>query len=690
MPSKFVTLQGGLDLATPPIKVDAGSLSSSLNFFESVKGGYTSVAGYERYDGQAAPSEALYYVIEITNWDQRDTPTPFVVGDTFTVDTATYKIVAFYESASGSEMSVVCDTPTGTPPSDLEENPLAYLTDSLIVSAEVGAALDETTRALYEVSVREKARTLIQPLTGVNTVRGVAQINDDVLGWRDAVGTENLVAYKATTTGWQAVNYSQIVAVVANTAPAVDDLCNNGDYVVTGVYEYLPTNAAKQMLTIGKVDSTASDLSVSDTLTRDSDSATIGDVLEVISYTFNGGGKIRAVGFNFYGGSTTKRLYFADGINCAAVYFPEYNCISPIATNYRLIDDVVTHVEAHNSRLFMATSGGTFITSVVGEPTTIDGLSGSQEIGLGDEITGFSINNTETLTIFTRNTTQVLQGTNPTDWKLTPISYNSGAIPDCVARVDDVFAVDDRGINQISRTDKLGGFDAATITDDVQSLFISLRPDATCATSFRKLNQMRFFFGNQFLFVSRVPFSVGGQQAIRYGTMLGAYPMTVVCVSSEENLAGHERVFVGADNGYIYQLDKGTSFDGDSINHFIGLHANHLKSPSLKKRFRYVDFEIASANAVSMTVSYELAKGKQVLEPRYITTEGAASVWDVALWNEALYDGLAGQFKRVSLVGSAPSINFAINHTSATDRPFTISGYTLTYTQRGLRGFTNG
>ena len=690
MPSKFVTLQGGLDLATPPIKVDAGSLSSSLNFFESVKGGYTSVAGYERFDGQPAPSEALYYLIEVTQWDLRDTPTPFVIGDTFTVDAATYVIVNFYESEDGTAMSIVCDTPTGTPPSDLDENPLAYLTDALIVSAEVGGALDEATRSIYEIDVREKARSFILPVTGENEVRGVAQINDEVIGWRDEISTGNLVAHKATPTGWEAVSYAQIVAADATNAAALGELCNGGDYVIVGVYEYLPVDLAKVMLTVSKANPAAADLIVTDVLTRDSDSAVIGGVLEVISYTFNGGGKIRSYPFNFYGGTSTKRLYFADGVNCAAVYWPDYNTISPIATDYRLIDDVVTHVVAHNSRLFMATGGGTFITSVVGEPTTIDGLSGSQEVGLGDEITGFSINNTETLTIFTRNTTQVLQGTNPADWKLSPISYNSGAIADCISRVDDTFAVDDRGINQISRTDKLGGFDAATITDDIQPLFIALRPFATCATYFRSLNQMRFYFGTQFLFVSRVPFSVGGQQAIRYGITEGAYPASVLCASSEENLAGNERVFVGAADGFIYQLDKGTSFDGGVIDHFIGLHSNHLKSPAMKKRFRYVDFEIASTNAVDMSVLYELAKGKQTLEPRLVTTEGSDSNFDSANWNESFYDGLVSQFKRIPLVGSSTNIDFSVQHASSTDRPFTISGYTLTYTQRGLRGFTNG
>ena len=687
MPSKFVTLQGGLDLATPPLAVSPGALAYSLNFFESVKGGYTAVAGIERFDGQPSPSEAQYHLITITQWDLKASATPIVVGATLTVGSATYVIVSFYESEDGLTCEVVCDSPIGTPPSDLEDNPLDFDTGSLIVSAELAGALDEADDNIYKKDVSDKARALVQPLAGTGSVRGVAQIDGEVLAWRDAPITGDLKAYKNSSTGWTEINYAQIVAV-DNTNPAViGDLCNGGDYIITGVFDYLPIDVAKQMLTIGKVTGSESDLIVTSTLTRDADALTIGNVLEVIPYTFNGGGKVRSIKHNFYGGSSTKRLYFCDGVNCAAEYWPAYSVISPIATDYRLLEDTPTHLIAHNARLFMSTGGGTFITSVVGEPKVIDGLSGSQEIGLGDEITGFFSNNTETLTIYTRDTTQVLQGTSPDTWKLSTISSNSGAIADCIAQVDDIFALDDRGINQLSRTEKLGGFDAATITDDIQSLFIELRPFSTCATYFRALNQMRFFFGTRFLFVSRIPFSVGGQQAIRYGIMEGQYPTDIQCVSSAEDLTGKERVFGGSTDGYVYQLDKGTSFDGEGIEHILKLHSNHLKSPSIKKRFRHADFEIAASNVLDLTFYYELEKGKQSLEPRTLTVNGALAGYDRGIWNESIYDGYSLEYKRVSLVGSSTNIDFSIHHNSATDRPFTISGYTMTFTSRGIRGY---
>src|SRR5262245_51684268 len=49
-------MQGGLDLATPPIALPAGRVISSSNYEPDI-GGYTSMGGYERFDGHPRPSD---------------------------------------------------------------------------------------------------------------------------------------------------------------------------------------------------------------------------------------------------------------------------------------------------------------------------------------------------------------------------------------------------------------------------------------------------------------------------------------------------------------------------------------------------------------------------------------------------------------------------------------------------------
>ncbi len=61
-----VPLGGGLDLATPALRIKPGRLIGVKNYEPVVTGGYARMQGYEAFDGQPAPSEATY---DILNFD---------------------------------------------------------------------------------------------------------------------------------------------------------------------------------------------------------------------------------------------------------------------------------------------------------------------------------------------------------------------------------------------------------------------------------------------------------------------------------------------------------------------------------------------------------------------------------------------------------------------------------------------
>ena len=57
MTNKYVALEGGLDLVTPALEAKGGKCVTALNVYESVRGGYKAMQGYEVFDGQPAPSD---------------------------------------------------------------------------------------------------------------------------------------------------------------------------------------------------------------------------------------------------------------------------------------------------------------------------------------------------------------------------------------------------------------------------------------------------------------------------------------------------------------------------------------------------------------------------------------------------------------------------------------------------------
>jgi len=64
--TQYFPFNGGLDLVTPPIERFNGSLRFGVNVEIGVRGGYATAAGYERYDGQFKPSNAVYSILTVT------------------------------------------------------------------------------------------------------------------------------------------------------------------------------------------------------------------------------------------------------------------------------------------------------------------------------------------------------------------------------------------------------------------------------------------------------------------------------------------------------------------------------------------------------------------------------------------------------------------------------------------------
>lgn len=59
----WIGFKGGLDVTTPAMSKAPGSVISAQNFEQDVNGGYNTIQGYERFDGQARPSDAQYAML---------------------------------------------------------------------------------------------------------------------------------------------------------------------------------------------------------------------------------------------------------------------------------------------------------------------------------------------------------------------------------------------------------------------------------------------------------------------------------------------------------------------------------------------------------------------------------------------------------------------------------------------------
>ena len=394
---------------------------------------------------------------------------------------------------------------------------------------------------------------------------------------------------------------------------------------------------------------------------------------------------ISYINHNFYGGKDTYRMYIGDGINPAQEYDPVLKTIKIAADS-----GPVGFVVAFNERLIMSSTGGTFLASVAGDPLNLDGTLNAVEIGVGDEITGFAVTASESLAIYTLRTTWGLTGSGPTveaagqgAWKLQMISQNAGAKPHCIAQTDDVFASDNRGIGVLSRTQKLGGFSSSTITDEIQPLFKDISVNATCATTIRSSNHMRFYYGNTGIVASQVEFNANGNTGIRYGITETYYPDKVLCVSTEEDTRGKELSFFGSDNGFVYQIDKGRSFDGEDIEVNITLQFNHFKSPSVNKRFMGFSLETILNEPTSFDIDYTLNDGTRSFEYRTANFDEGTSAFGSSEFGTALFGARPLSRAKVSLKGTGYNLQLSFSRNSSTSSQSVLTGYTIRFTERG-------
>jgi hypothetical protein len=186
--------------------------------------------------------------------------------------------------------------------------------------------------------------------------------------------------------------------------------------------------------------------------------------------------------------------------------------------------------------------------------------------------------------------------------------------------------------------------------------------------------------------LSRVPyFTSSGNEAIRMGITEGTYDVSVDCIHTGETDSGAERVVFGSDDGFVYEADVGTSFAGGPITSSLTLHRNNLGSPEMRKRFRNINVECVAGSYFDLRMYYAMNDGRKTFNAKELTVDGASSGgYDYAEYDYAVYDAYPLTRPRAQLVGTGYNIEFSFYHQDDLTPPFTLTGYTLRYSNRGL------
>ena len=682
--SVYYPMTGGLDQESAGIAVPNGRVIA-VNNHEAVSKGYQRTQGYERIDGRPAPSQASFYVGTFENGDLAYAADVIITGQTsgatgrilgYRLDTGTF-------GGGNATGAFAIDQMTGTFTAG-ENIRIGGVTHGKIVSIPaVGDKLDSAEAMIWWQAATENRRDVITEPQGSGAVRGVLFHDGELFAWRDDTGAGR--TQKATTGGWVDVDLGHSLA-----------------YSFGGPYEIMPgdvitgsisgATATVRSLTLDfETDwaaGTASGVLILDGITGtfEAETLNVGANLfvttiagDAVAVTFPAGGRYEWTIHNFYGAVGTERAYGANGVGKAFSFDGE----SAFHITTGMPTDTPFLIAEHKNHLFLGFPKGSVQFSNPGEPMTVDATLGAGEIGLGKELTNLLSNTSSSLIITTGSSVAVLTGNDSTDFLLETLSDEAGARRFSGQRIGNVLYMDERGIRSVKATQFYGNFTLGTFTTLIQATLetkrnLGVSPCASCVIKGK--DQYLLFFDDG----TGISLYMGRKNP---EAMLFEYPFTVTAIHvGLDN--GNERVFVGADDGFVYELNVGTSFDGAEIEAYMQLPFSHQGGPRVMKRYHKSILEMVCGpgTEIALVAEFEYGDGYQPYPHDGIFgVQGSGGLWGISNWGEFYWSAPNVAKAEAYLQGVGDNMSLVVFSKSSTMDSYIVQGATIMFSVRGQK-----
>lgn len=553
------------------------------------------------------------------------------------------------------------------------------------------------------------ARALISAVPGTGPVRGVWVYAGHVYAFRDSVLGEGKM-YRDSASGWVEMTFGTIIEFSTGASEFLEqEIITGGSSGATATVERVVresgtwTGTAAGYLIVSDVVGTFT----AETITSASGSASATSNQVV---TLTAGGTYDFTTHNFYGAAKTPRMYFVNGEGYG--YEWDGEVLAPIRTGTvaGILEDTVSLTERdgdiiltrggdtvvmriefdrpiwvsqYKNHLFLGYRSGSLIFSSIGLPLQYQAITGAGEISVGEEITGLLTSASTAMVVFCRNRIDYITGNDSTDFVMQPISDSSGAVPRSVQMMNAPVFLDDGGIRNLSTTAAFGDWRGGTMSTMVEPLMKAKRDAGVSVAASLKVkgkDQYRIYFDDG----SGVTMYVGRKdpEILPFNIPIDAY---CACSGEVEDGRG-DRLFVGAEDGFVYELDRGTSFDGAVIPAYIRLPFNSVGAAYQDKRWHKATFELNTPDeiTVGMTFDIDYARGLGGTSPDATVSAGASIVTTEAYadidWTQAVQGILENHID-----GIGRNIAATLITESADDRAHTLSSATFNFSYRALK-----
>lgn len=644
---------GGLVTNLSPLQLGTrlpGSARILRNFEPSIEGGYRRIEGFDKYDSNYVPPYG-----EPVVQGSGQSGTSLEIANLFT------------EPQDGDTLEIAGVSGTYT----IATAGVSYSAANKTATLTLTTSLDSSPADKADVTFGNTD----------DTIEGLVYFNSHAVAYRNA----DLL--QSTGSGWSKINTPDYGTVLVDGGSQtggsldVDGLTATpqvGDtFTVAGIEKvYTITGAVT-------VSSGSATLSITPNLASSpADNAAI----TFLSTDRSAGNKHRWAKYRFAG---TDKIIFTDTTNAPAYYD---------GTTFTVIDDAPTnvigaeHVSVYKNHVFFGKNTSLNFTAPYDEDNFNAG-DGAGEIDVGSDITSLFVFRDQ-LIIFCEQKILRLTGNTIADFQLTPITDDIGCIQtDTIQEVGgDVMFLAPDGLRLLSGTDRIGDFGLAVVSKPIQSEFDNF---ITLSTSYasvviREKSQYRLLGYNANITEESALGILGTQFAGQGGEGMGWSELRGIkaYVAYSVYTGTTETIIFAHDDGFVYQMESGNSFDGSDIIATFSTPFVTLDDPRLRKTFYklflYTDPQGSLNAEVSLKLDFDTTGIIQPLPIDFSNATSTVGFYGQATYGSTSYGTKLKRLFETQTIGSgfAVSLQFV---SEGTDPPFSLDAATLEYALHGRR-----
>jgi hypothetical protein len=404
------------------------------------------------------------------------------------------------------------------------------------------------------------------------------------------------------------------------------------------------------------------------------------------------GGKARHVEFNLDG---NDKVLFVDGTNYPGVYNSSDNTMTFMTSSDSSDVEAAEHVAMFKNTAFFAKGNNLYFTA----PFTVDDFSaanGAGTINVGHDVTGLTVFRDQ-LIIFTTDTIKRLSGNTSADFQVSSITDRIGCINgDTIQEVGgDIMYLAPDGIRLLSATDRIGDFGLDVASDKIYkdaNTFLN-STNTFASVLMREKSQYRIF-----AYISSeqdetakgliaTKFVAQGGTGINWATTKG-----IRAYVADSRYSGDAETAMFANNdGYVYEMDKGSSFDGgdDADRNIESIYESPympLTDPQVRKTFYKMTLYAEPTGSMGIDVSLKFDFGDAgSVQPTAVTINSTGSAVVLygssqAIYGTSEYGGELDNVYSSNMVGSGKVVALRVSDDS-TNSTYTLDTVLLEFRQ---------